>query len=249
MKFPDLLLVFLLLGVGCSRQLSKPFDLTTLQRPYSECVGDAAKAQPWEISDDLIIIRSGNDNLVWKEIGGIDYLLVSSWKTDTTYYVNDTETGYYNTGNYPIWVTIAPELQNLCQNKKFGRREGLDLRLKQLLGLPPNVEKNYFVEFWVQPKDLFRPCPDNEITDGSCQIGFPNGTREDHIEWINNLRLSSYYQEEWDQNYPWTQLGYTYDWNPRNKNHIGLSEFVISENANVIVHRISGTEDYCQLEP
>ncbi|MEO0626842.1 MAG: hypothetical protein AAFY91_07615 [Bacteroidota bacterium] len=248
MKYTSLLIFFLFLSMSCAKQLSKPFDVSTMVRPYSECIGDAAKAQIWEISNELTIISRDNDQLIWKEINGADYLLVSSWKTDTTYYVNDSETGFYNTQSYPIWVTVAPELQAVCQNNKFGRREGVDLRLKQLLGLPPNVEKNYFVEFWVQPKDLFRPCPDNEITDSSCQIGFPVGTEEDHINWINNLRLSSYYQVDWDQNYPWTQLGYTYDWNPRNKTHIGMSEFVIGPDVNIIVHQVHTTAAYCRIE-
>jgi hypothetical protein len=38
-----------------------------------------------------------------------------------------------------------------------------------------------------------------------------------------------------------TQLGYTYDWCPTNKSHIGVSEFVIDINKNVIVNKIYST--------
>ena len=31
--------------------------------------------------------------------------------------------------------------------------------------------------------------------------------------------------------YPWTQLGYTYDWHPANTSAIGLSEYVLMQNA------------------
>lgn len=231
---------------SCSpRTLVKSYDELKINRAYAESVGDAAKPQEWEISRNLSAIDESNNELVWKEINGEKYLLVASWKADTKYYKNDEKTGFYNTGNYPIWVTAAPELQNKCQDKKFGRKEGLDLRLKQLFGLPPNVEKKYFVEFWVRPKDLFRPCPDEEITDENCDLIFPENTSEEHQAWVNDLRLASYYNAEWDHNYPWTQLGYTYDWNKKNKNHVGLSEFVIGKDADVIIKGFVPTEEYC----
>ncbi|MFT6334500.1 MAG: hypothetical protein ACI86M_001233 [Saprospiraceae bacterium] len=211
-------------------------------------ISDAAKPQPWEVDDNLIAITSENEELVWKEISGDNYLLVLSWKEDTTYYKNDVVSGSYNTENYPVWVTTAPELQNLCSDKKFGRKEGLNLRLKQLFGLPPTVTKKYFVEFWVKPEDLFRPCPDTEINDASCGLSFPKGTSDEYIQWVNNLRIQSYYNPEWNSNYPWTELGYTYDWNPSNKLHIGLSEFVIRENSNVIIHNFVSTADYCKAK-
>ncbi|MEO1513947.1 MAG: hypothetical protein AAFV95_03005 [Bacteroidota bacterium] len=241
-------LFLMLYCAACApRQLSKPYDEKKVSYLYSKSVGDAAKPQPWEIKKDLLKISSATPDLVWKAVNGEQYVLVSSWTKDTTYYKNDAQTGTYNTTNYPIWVTAVPELQQLCQQKKFGRKEGLQLRLKQLLGLPPNVEKNYFVEFWVRPQDLFRPCLDSGVSNINCTLDFPDSETDDHKKWINELRLKSYYNSAWDQNYPWTQLGYTYDWHPKNKRHIGLSEFVIGENKEVIVHRIVATDDYCEL--
>jgi len=230
------------------RQLSKTYNEEKINRLYSNSVGDAAKTQPWEIEQDLIKISKGASNLIWKEINKEWYLLVSSWKKDTIYYKNDEQTGTYNTSSYPIWVTAAPELQQICQTKRFGRREGLDLRLKQLLGLPPNVEKGYFIEFWVQPQDLFRPCLDGEVVDVNCTLAFPSDVTEEHKKWINDLRLESYYSPEWDKNYPWTQLCYTYDWHPKNKNHVGLSEFVIDKNMEVIVNDFYTTVEYCKIK-
>lgn len=234
---------------SCSpRLLTKNYDEVKVQKVYSIVIGDAAKPQPWEISRSLTQVTPTNNTLVHKTINGEDYILVSTWQNDTTYYVPNPSTGYYNTGNYPIWVTLAPELQTQCQTPSFGRREGLDLRLKQLLGLPPDTKKQYFVEFWVQPKDLFRPCPDPEITDGSCGLAFPDDVTEDHKKWINDLRIASYYNPDWNKNYPWTELGYTYDWNRKNKTNVGLSEFVIQKNSNLVIHHISKTEDYCEAK-
>ncbi len=229
------------------RQLSKPYKESKIISLYSHSIGDAAKPQPWEVEKKLIKINKESQGLIWKEINGEQYILASSWKKDTTHYFNDNVTGTYNTSNYPIWVTIAPELQGVCKSKRFGRKEGLDLRLKQLLGLPPNVEKNYFVEFWVRPQDLFRPCLDSEISDVNCTLAFPEDGSEEHKKWINDLRIASYYNADWDKNYPWTQLGYTYDWHPKNKNNVGLSEFVIGKNKEIIVNRIYTTTQYCEV--
>jgi len=235
----------LYLSSCATRTLTKSYDSVSTKKIYSLSVGDAAKPQEWEVFNDLISIKSDNQQLVWKTIKGEQYLLVASWKADTSYYKNDPKTGFYNTGKYPIWVSAAPQLQQLCQSSKFGLKEGVDLRLKQLLGMPPDVDKQYFVEFWVRPQDLFRPCPDPEITDKSCGLAFPKDTEEAHISWINNQRLASYYNPIWNQNYPWTELGYTYDWNPKNKTHIGVSEFIIANNANIVIKGFQTTAQYC----
>lgn len=248
MRLPYYFLIpaVLLLSACSPRLLTKPFDAQKIELQYSRSIGDAAKPQPWEISNNLVAVTPDNTDLVWKTINGEAYLLVATWQKDTIYYKNDPKTGFYNTGNYPIWVTTAPELQQRCREEKFGKKEGLDLRLKQLLGLPPASEKYFFVEFWVRPQDLFRPCPDSEITDSDCGLGFPEDAPKGHIDWINQLRLDSYFNPRWDANYPWTALGYTYDWNRKTKDHIGLSEFLIGKDKNVIVAGFQTTEVYCR---
>jgi hypothetical protein len=247
-NLPQILLGALLLGIlSCSpRMLTKDYNEEKIQNLYSLSIGDAAKPQAWEVVKTLTPASIANPALVKKNIDGEDYLLVSTWTNDTIYYKNDTATGRYNTGEYPIWVTLAPELQNRCQRPNFGRREGLDLRIKQLLGLPPDSPKRFFVEFWVHPNDLFRPCPDPEINDLSCGLSFPEAVTQEHQQWVNELRLASYFNPSWNKNYPWTALGYTYDWNKRNKTNIGLSEYVIKSDRNIIVHAVTTTAEYCQ---
>ena len=238
-----------LLGLSCStRKLSKSYNELKINHLYSQSIEDAAKPQPWEIKSDLVKISGKNPNLIWKEIDGEFYILVSTWKIDTFFLINNSPDRKINTSKFLSWVTTAPELQNLCQNRSFGRKEGLDLRLKQLLGLPPNIEKNYFIEFWVTPKDLFRPCLDQGVYDVNCNLSFPENGSLQYKKWINDLRIESYYNAEWDKNYPWTQLGYTYDWNSKNKNNFGASEFVIDKNKDIFINKIYTTEDYCNFK-
>ncbi len=93
---------------------------------------------------------------------------------------------------------------------------------------PEREPYTLFVEFFVNPEDLFRPSRDPEITDYEASLVFPQSTyyvtvNEEYKTWFEN-----YIQEIYigDVPFPFTQLGYTYDWgNPRNK--IGRSEFLV----------------------
>lgn len=208
---------------------------------YRQAIRNAIYPESEEVFNQLVPVAKENDKLVWKTIDNEDYVLVVSWKQNITYYKTYLDSAFYNTGSYNIWVTTAPELYQRIKNEE---PKDLNRRLIQLLGLPPNATYSYFVEFWVKPGDLFRPCPDKEITDGKCDTCFPEKTDSTHIAWINENRISRYYQRELYNQYPWTQLGYTYDWNPANKTHVGLSEFVIGKNCKIKVNAIYGTQEY-----
>jgi len=84
-----------------------------------------------------------------------------------------------------------------------------------------------------------------ETSDNSCGLCFSENTPPEHKEWINQTRAGSYYGCELYERYPWTQLGYTYDWNRKNKTNVGLSEFVIGANRNVVVKGSFSTKEYC----
>lgn len=207
---------------------------------YRNAMQNAVYPEASKIDNNLVDINDQNPNLIWKTIDQEKYLLVVSWKYSESFYkpyINKQ----YNTQNYPIWITTSPQLQNWFKGQNPA---DTNLRLQQLLGLPPNSTYNYFVEFWVKPADLFRPCPDNEITDKACSTCFPPNTDSTYINWINESRISRYYPCNLYDQYPWTQLGYTYDWNPDNKTHFGMSEFVIKPNSNVYVNAIYTTQEY-----
>jgi hypothetical protein len=244
---PLLLVMATLLIHSCTnfQKLADPAAHPKIKKWYSASIADAAYPAEEDISYILTPLREDNPDLIWKTINGERYVLAVSWKAEKKYYKNDETSGYYNTGNYPIWVTLAPYAQQQCQEAGFGRREGVSLRLKQLLGLPPNTTQKWFIEFWVRPADLFRPCPDAETNDNHCITYFPDDVTEAHKDWIDAYRSGSYYGKELYSQYPWTQLGYTYDWNPRNRSHVGLSEYVIRANADIIVKETYTTEAYC----
>ena len=213
----------------------------TIENIYQEGIYDAMLPKSSEISTNLTKISKNNKNLIWKTINNKEYLLVVNWTDDISDFQVKTYPADYNTKNSDIWITVVPEIINRMKNESY---TDLHQRLKQLIGLPPESRYEYFVEFWVNPNDLFRPCADAEIDDDRCELCFPENTDPTHIFWINKCRIDSYYDCELYNKYPWTQLGYTYDWNPKNKTHIGLSEFVIKQNSNVIIEKIYTTEEY-----
>jgi hypothetical protein len=215
----------------------------TEQEIYKKALQNACIPQETTIYKNLTAINISNINLTRKIINGQEYILTISLKSEQAkkWYQNDTN-GFYHTGKYQIWVTITPELQ---QKIKALNPKNIPLRLKQLLGLPPNAEYKYMIEFWVKADDLFRPCPDKEITDRQCELDFPQNTPEEYKKWFNDVRLERYFvYKDMYAKYPWTQLGYTYDWSPKNHSHIGMSEFVIDKNKNVVVGNIYTLEEY-----
>ncbi len=216
-----------------------------LQEMYLESLEDALNPEPDEISHDLTAIYPGAPGLVWKEDG--DGMLLMASLVTRDYY--STYIGKpYNTGKYTIWVTAAYQLKDfIVKNHPNLKGEALMMRLRQLNGLPPDVEKPFVVEFWVQPKDLFRPAPDNEIDDATAGLNLPTDATPAYRLWLNQLRAKSYVMDACETGYPWTQLGYTYDWaGVDNGKEVGLSEFVIRTNADVIIKSVTPTEEYFQ---
>ncbi|MBN1345470.1 MAG: hypothetical protein JXQ73_22450 [Phycisphaerae bacterium] len=227
-------LLLLTLIVGC---LPTP----DLEEAFENAVKDAQTAEPGEISKDLTALAAYNDDVIWEGQPGDSRVLTVTW-TDWDGY--DNLVGQETQLTRDVWVTAVPEVQEFCRTHWIAPGN-LTLRLEQLLGLPPNDGKTRFVELWADPNDLFRPSPDPEITDHEAGLDFPVSDLfvaldPNYVDWFNAQKQSSY----GENGYPWTRLGYTYDWgNPCTD--VGLSEFVIRSGANVTVQSVTGNEAYC----
>ncbi len=236
MKFIRFTLYVVILLVGC-KATNLPVSNSVL---YRKAVEDAMYVEEREIDSNLVDVTWNNHSLI-RNPKDSQYILMVSWIPQKFSY---PDSGIYKTGDREMWATVAPELATTMWKEKAN---DINLRLQQLLGLPPNDRPNQlFLEFWVKPGDLFRPCPDKEITDKRCNLCF---TKEDsldqnHIQWITNKRLSNYNCDGLYKHYPWTALGYTYDWSPSNSSHRGVSEFVVKKNTTIIVKRMVKTAEY-----
>lgn len=210
-----------------------------LRERYQQAVADAEVAEAGEVYPNLVAIDPDNPALIWKGEGEEQRVLMVTWTSDGRY---NTREGEQVQLEDKVWVTAVPELKTFCTTYEGGN---LALRLEQLLGLPPDSNKTRFVEFWVNPEDMFRPSPDPEIDDRIAQIDFSPDAPEAYRSSFSEFKNQSY----GENGYPWTRLGYTYDWgNPETE--IGLSEFVIRRGATVEVASVSETRQYCgQSEP
>jgi hypothetical protein len=232
MTSPRALSLLLLLLTACDSPDSDPeMDLAEL---YRYAVEDASMPEADEIDDALVAINDDNAELVRDDEGRV---LMVTW---TSYDGYDGLIGQPTTLGVEVWTSVAPQMQEFCRLQSELAEPELVLRLEQLLGLPAGGGKDRVVELWVPPAAMFRPAPDPEIDDSSAGLDFPAGVSEAHRAWIEDLRASSY----GDPGYPWTQLGYTYDWSGES-GEIGLSEFVVAKGSEVVVKDVASIAEYC----
>lgn len=136
-----------------------------------------------------------------------------------------------------IWAFTDKEFLSWFR-ENHEKVDNWDLRLKQLIGMSPETNNNYFTVFWANVSDVFRPAYYPEINSGLMNTTFSNSFEEDMSEnamwfknWFDKTSATIYSR---DGGHPWTRLGYTYDWgNPDRK--YGLSEFIIKEGAPIEV--------------
>ncbi len=232
-------LVGIVTGFGFTQLYSfavtQPLQLS-LDEMYTKAIEDAMIAKQSEVYTGLTPITEENTNLVWQgDAGNKSVLVVIFTRFASSYPVGETVTTSWG----DTWVTVAPEIQVFFQDHVSGDIN-VTVRVAQLLGLPANTSNCYFVEAWVKPQELFRPSPDNEITDTTAALTFPDSATADYKVWFNNNIIASYYPMK----YPWTRLGYTYDWGTNTPNHVGLSEYILPQNSTITVKSVTQTNEY-----
>jgi len=237
----------LVLGVSLLLAACQPsMKMTkTLDESYQAAVADAAIARKDEIATNLMAVDRSNKQLTWSEDGS--KLLVVTWKAQQAYekFLKPYQATSDNEA-YAVWVTLAPQVKQFCR-AQAQTQSSLNLKLKQYLGLNPEWSYDVFVEMWVSPEDLFRPCVDPETNDQRCNLHFAKGDAP-KVKNINDYK--AFYQQLYYRSFrssagvPWTGLGYTYNW-AESRSEVGASEFILSPKAAYKIHRVSPTQEYC----
>ncbi len=218
---------------------------------YAAGLEDARDALPSEVVDTLLPLTPETEGLRWDVEGR---LLVQTW-TRSSYYADPSYTAGYSFGLYgETWLTTGHELSDACAGLS-----GADaaLRLEQLLGLPPDGGRDVFLQVWIDPSALFRPCADPSITATTCPVAAPLvagsedsvswscGQEDDeHTRWLCDTWVNRYSPSQPLQRYPWTALGYTYDWG-RPGDPVGASEFVAPGGTTVVFEALIANDDFC----
>ncbi len=229
----------LMMACGGPRAVTEPDPAAQ----YRAAIADARTAEPSEIATTLTPLVPYNDALVWRApADSTRQVLVVTWGGSDT--LPAATAGDTVTADRDVWVTAAPALKQFCRASDR-TDDALRLRLAQRLGLPPDADYDRFVELWVRPQDLVRPCPDPEVTDRECELRPPKPAAhvqvsDAHQDWFRELKATSYGPD----GYPFTGLGYTYDWHP-STDEVGPSEFVLRPGEPGIVRATYSTAAYC----
>ncbi|MFO8233431.1 MAG: hypothetical protein R6U20_12290 [Longimonas sp.] len=223
-------------------------DSSTLVIAYERAIWHAAQLGADSVVQTLTPVAPHNDTLRWQVDGdSTRWVQVTTWTDDAPLPGARTPSSDGDTLTLAgdVWVTLTPAVQQFCRDLPPEHHER---RLEQRLGLPPYAGYTQFVTFWASTEDLFRPCPDPEITDRQCTATAPQPASRvrvapEHTEWLDEQFAFSHQPG----GYPFTGLGYTYDWG-RPGQPVGFSEFVVPEGATIRVEDQASTAAYCTPE-
>lgn len=209
---------------------------------YEAAIADAAVASPRKVT-------------ALKPLPAGATVRVVSWVTENRTPCKPPETACANTTPPDrIWVTLAGEVQARCREWKL-QGDALRQRLEQLLGLPldPPLQfrKARFVTMEVARERLDRPCLGIDETSPQrpvCTVGVQADRAPDVRDYVLRQMADSFVVGgPGGPGYPFTRLGYTYDWNQVNAqpNHYGASEFLVQANTSATVISQHTTDAYC----
>jgi hypothetical protein len=261
---PILIAIFFLV-VPVAVLLAIDFRHKTPEEDYAKAIVAAMRPLPARVSHSLVSVDASRP------------LTVVTWTRQKQ--VADYQKG--QTPTYKsVWVTVVPNLKSFC--REFVRSRGADpaqltQRLEQRLGLPPHSGYDTFVELKIEPdqvKDVtkfFRPCGNPSVTGNSCEPAFPpqpdqvraslgspidpGDNNKIEAYWVLSKYYWSFAVPEKDQpmlQYPWTSLGYTFDWAPGGNGgdqfvRWGESEFVIAPGTPAQFISATNSAAYCAL--
>ncbi len=206
-----------------------------LQMLYISAVEDAAFAEAEEIMP-LVSLTKDDPLVTWDESG--ERVLLCTWHNyPESYPAGKTVT--LDWGN--VWTFTPDELAQKYK-AEFSQVSDWELRLNQIIGFAPDSEHSTFTTFWVAPSDVCRPACQPDPASGEMKTQLDQDSAEEsYTLWFNENILDSYFYGA----YPWTRLGYTYDW-ADNGSEYGLSEFLIRQGAEVEVVDTRTTEEFLE---
>ena len=241
--------------------------MVPLQAQYLAGVADAQanllhlKTPP--ANPDIWDITAENPRLLWDGVPGQSRVLVATF-TKARFYATAAPGQALNAvGDY--WVTPAPQAY---QAIKAASPDGVvgnpTLALDEYLGLPPGSTNDAVVSLWVLPAVLVRPAMDPSITNHAAETVFPLSFQTvplaspaalpkdppapgfapatTYANWFLNRESAIFSPGVAGGPYPWTGLGYTYNWGSTDV--VGGSEFIIPQGSPVKLQAVTPVSNY-----
>lgn len=236
-----LTIVLVLMSIGgtwgvtyfTARPQSQPAisETRTLTQLYEAAVRDAMTVEPEELQP-LVSLGKNEPYATYDEQGRV--LLLTFHKYPDSY----PGGADVNLKWGEVWTFTGGELADWFDENEEGVNDW-PLRFRQLIGLSPDNQATHFTALWVKPEDVLRPAYIQETRKVQMTNALAENTGEEFKAWFDGNIVRSYF----DSAYPWTRLGYTYDWADNGKEY-GLSEFLVKEGSDVTVAYTSTTEEF-----
>ena len=203
-----------------------------IETAYNKSVLDAMTAEENEIQP-LVTLTETDPLTTWNDE---DEVLLVTWHKYPESYIEGKTTAL-EFGD--VWTFTDKEITTWYEENKDSIHD-YNLRFEQLIGLPESTENTHFTAMWVQPEDIIRPAYETDITKDKMTTNYSENMTDEYSEWFSNNIIDSYYAE---YQYPWTRLGYTYDWSGTGSEY-GLSEFLVKQDSEIDVEFTLTTEEF-----
>ena len=222
----------LILALCCLLSLFGCAEKTT-EKLYLSAVEDAKRAEENEILP-LVTRTPDSDMVTWND-DGTKVLLLSWHKYPDSYIAGESFTCTYG----EIWTFTDKEILSWYDENSEGITDW-ELRLEQLIGLPAGAEYTHVSAFWVDLDEVIRPAYQTDVTKQMTANLLDGSSLGEYKEWFDGNAEYSYSDET---PYPWTRLGYTYDWADNGREY-GLSEFLILADSVIEVEWTKTTDEF-----
>jgi len=224
-SFLAVLFLLLMFLTSCGQKT----DTTTASR-WEMAMTDAVFAEDEEIHP-LVTLTLEDNRVIWNDAE--DKVLLATWHNYPDECSPGTAIGEYG----DIWATSLGEMKNwFLENEE--QITDWELRFSQILGVHENEGYTRFTAFWVSPQDVVRPAFVTDVTK-QMENDYSLVTGE-WKEWFDSNILYSYFES----NYPWTRLGYTYDWGGTQE--YGLTEFLVRDPSQTEIVFTYTTEEFVE---
>ncbi len=219
------------IGLACLSGCGAKEDASR-EELWRAAVEDAVISDDDEVMD-LVTLTADDERVIWDDAG--ERVLLLTWHD----YDDECEPGddIDTEALGDIWATSAGEMREWYEMNGEGV-EDWALRFAQLLGVHEDEGYTRFTAFWISPEDVIRPA---YVTDVTAQMENDYGLTGEgqYKEWFDDNIIWSYFESD----YPWTRLGYTYDWS-NGESEYGLTEFLVSDGSKAEIAFTYTTEDF-----
>jgi hypothetical protein len=163
----------------------------------------------------------------------------------------------------PIWVSLPEQLHALCHGKSDPV-----LAIEEALGLPPMAQPPQpqqqwqVITFTLPPAALFRPCPGGtDIAAPRClnTLAKPADPHTPPAATLDPATTRFLLDQIWssdrvgfrtasgdpDWGYPFTGMGWTYNWDPQAASPVGVSEFVVRVGSKLTALHATAAAQFC----